>query len=249
MNFGKNIKKIRVIKKLSQSAFAELFDMKRSSIGAYEEGRAEPKLEVIIRIANHFSISIDSLVNSDITVNELSHFKLLDDYLSGKPAEKSKATDTSLMGIVPIVIVQDLFVEELSELRKESKQQISLPALNEKQMAIVYSADDFLYSPKGFQKDDLLVIKAFESKVLDNESYFLLKHKNDIMLGELRSTGKLSYIFITPDQDIIDIKKAEIQKLFVVEKHIVNHLVVVDDALDKIKKLERLVNDLYHRIE
>ena len=34
--FGKNIKKIRIAKKLSQTAFAELFGLKRTALGAYE---------------------------------------------------------------------------------------------------------------------------------------------------------------------------------------------------------------------
>ncbi|NAS31237.1 helix-turn-helix domain-containing protein [Flavobacteriaceae bacterium R38] len=73
--FGKNIKKIRSVKGLSQQAFAELFDLKRGTLGAYEEGRSEPRIETIIKIANHFSIKIDTLLTSEITVNELLKFK------------------------------------------------------------------------------------------------------------------------------------------------------------------------------
>lgn len=73
--FGKNIKKIRSIKGLSQQAFADLFDLKRGTLGAYEEGRSEPKIETIIKIANYFSISIDSLLKSELTVNELLKFR------------------------------------------------------------------------------------------------------------------------------------------------------------------------------
>ncbi len=73
--FGRNIKKIRGVKGLSQKSFAELFDLKRATLGAYEEGRSEPKIDTIIKIANYFSISIDSLLTSDLTVNELLRFK------------------------------------------------------------------------------------------------------------------------------------------------------------------------------
>tara|TARA_R110002126_G_scaffold291568_2_gene453704 strand:- start:3760 stop:4518 length:759 start_codon:yes stop_codon:yes gene_type:complete len=73
--FGKNIKKIRTVKGLSQSAFADLFDLKRPTLGAYEEQRSEPKIETIIKIANYFSIKIDALLTSEITVNELLQFK------------------------------------------------------------------------------------------------------------------------------------------------------------------------------
>ncbi|WP_075343067.1 helix-turn-helix domain-containing protein [Tenacibaculum agarivorans] len=80
--FGRNIKKIRGVKGLSQKSFAEIFDLKRATLGAYEEGRSEPKIETIIKIANYFSITIDSLLTSDLTVNELLRFKedlILDD--------------------------------------------------------------------------------------------------------------------------------------------------------------------------
>ena len=72
--FGKNIKKIRVIKGLSQQAFAELFSLKRATLGAYEEGRSEPKIDTIIKVANYFSISIDDFLTKEVTVNQLLRF-------------------------------------------------------------------------------------------------------------------------------------------------------------------------------
>jgi transcriptional regulator with XRE-family HTH domain len=74
-NFGKNIKKIRSVRGLSQQAFAELFELKRATLGAYEEGRSEPKIETIIKVANHFSISTDLLLTGNLTVNQLMRFK------------------------------------------------------------------------------------------------------------------------------------------------------------------------------
>lgn len=72
--FGKNIKKIRGVKALSQQAFADLFDLKRGTLGAYEEGRSEPKIDTIIKIANYFSIAIDDLLTAELTVNQLLRF-------------------------------------------------------------------------------------------------------------------------------------------------------------------------------
>jgi transcriptional regulator with XRE-family HTH domain len=72
--FGKNVKKIRGVKKLSQQAFADLFSLKRATLGAYEEGRSEPKIDTIIKVANYFSISIDDILTKEITVNQLLSF-------------------------------------------------------------------------------------------------------------------------------------------------------------------------------
>lgn len=59
---------------MSQMAFAELFDLKRPTLGAYEEGRSLPKLETVIKIAHHFGISIDKMLTEEVTVNQLSKF-------------------------------------------------------------------------------------------------------------------------------------------------------------------------------
>ena len=72
--FGTNIKKIRKLKSLSQMKFAELFALKRGTLGAYEEGRSEPKIETIINVANYFSIPIDDLLKRELSINELLKF-------------------------------------------------------------------------------------------------------------------------------------------------------------------------------
>lgn len=73
--FGKNIRKIRNVRNMSQQAFADLFDLKRGTLGAYEEGRSEPKIETILKIANYFSITIDDMLTKELTVNHLLKFK------------------------------------------------------------------------------------------------------------------------------------------------------------------------------
>ncbi len=76
---GKNIRKIRMSKKFSQTEFAELFDLKRTAVGSYEEGRAEPKIETLIKIADYFNLTLDQLLRQELTVNEI--FKFRDDLL------------------------------------------------------------------------------------------------------------------------------------------------------------------------
>ena len=73
---GSNIRKIRATKGLSQSSFAELFNTTRASVGAYEEGRAEPKTDIMLQIANYFSIPIEALLTEELTVNQLTKFNV-----------------------------------------------------------------------------------------------------------------------------------------------------------------------------
>ncbi len=66
MFIAKNIKYLRDKEWLSQSKFAELFQLNRGNIASYEAG-SEPTLSVIISIANYFNISIDDLIASDLS--------------------------------------------------------------------------------------------------------------------------------------------------------------------------------------
>ncbi|MBX3256192.1 MAG: helix-turn-helix transcriptional regulator [Chitinophagaceae bacterium] len=71
---GANIKKIRTTKGLSQQAFADLFELTRGNISSYEENRAEPRIETVIRIANYFGIPLDHFITQSITINEILKF-------------------------------------------------------------------------------------------------------------------------------------------------------------------------------
>ncbi len=59
---------------MSQSEFAAIFDLKRTAVGSYEEGRAEAKIDTIIRIADYFELSLDQLLRKELTINEIFHF-------------------------------------------------------------------------------------------------------------------------------------------------------------------------------
>ncbi|MCD6556870.1 MAG: helix-turn-helix transcriptional regulator [Bacteroidales bacterium] len=72
---GKNIRKIRMSKKMTQTEFAELFDLKRTAVGSYEEGRAEPKIDTLIKIADYFKLSLDSLLRKELSINEIFRFR------------------------------------------------------------------------------------------------------------------------------------------------------------------------------
>jgi transcriptional regulator with XRE-family HTH domain len=64
------LKTLRSSMGLSQEKFAERLGITRASVSAYEEGRAEPNLTLLEKIADLTSISIDSLVRSNTPLQE-----------------------------------------------------------------------------------------------------------------------------------------------------------------------------------
>ncbi len=70
-NIPSNIKFLRKKKGLTQQQFADELGIKRSLIGAYEEERADPKYDLLKKIATYFDISIDDFINESIDENWL----------------------------------------------------------------------------------------------------------------------------------------------------------------------------------
>lgn len=70
-----NIKYLRKKVGATQEQFSEMIGIKRSLVGAYEEGRADPRITNLIKMAEVFDLSVDMLINTDVT-------KLSDEQLS-----------------------------------------------------------------------------------------------------------------------------------------------------------------------
>lgn len=67
-----NIRYLRELKKLSQESLAEELKITRARLGAYEESRNEPPIEILIRLSEYFHISIDALVKADLRKTDLN---------------------------------------------------------------------------------------------------------------------------------------------------------------------------------
>ncbi len=61
-----NIRSLRKQHHWTQDQFAQQLNIKRSLVGAYEEGRAEPRLELLQRMADVFKISVDQLIGGQV---------------------------------------------------------------------------------------------------------------------------------------------------------------------------------------
>lgn len=77
-NFGANIKLLRQRRGRSQEEVAIALDVKRSSYSGYENGSAEPHLDLLIRISEYFKVSVDKLLKHDLTVLSESQLGILE---------------------------------------------------------------------------------------------------------------------------------------------------------------------------
>lgn len=67
VQLNENIRFTRKQLGLTQEQFAQRLDIKRSLLGAYEEGRAEPRLDLLQKIAGMAGMSVDTFISRDIS--------------------------------------------------------------------------------------------------------------------------------------------------------------------------------------
>ena len=61
--FGKNVKKVRLFKKLSQGDVARRLKLHRSYVSGIERGVRNPSLKVVEKIARALGIKVEKLIN------------------------------------------------------------------------------------------------------------------------------------------------------------------------------------------
>ena len=93
MCFPKRLKELRLNAGLTQKDLAKAIEVGRTTISEYESGKIVPKQEGLLKIANHFNVSVDYLTgvsneratrkqneSSLDTLLNTVHYILLDEY-------------------------------------------------------------------------------------------------------------------------------------------------------------------------
>ena len=67
---GQNLKYLRKLRGWTQEEFAVKLGIKRSLIGAYEEERAEPRIDVLEVVCDIFKLTLDDILRKDVSDNK-----------------------------------------------------------------------------------------------------------------------------------------------------------------------------------
>ena len=64
MNISVEIKRLRLHQKITQSELAREIDVGVTTVSQWETGRIEPNLQMILKLANFFDVTVDSMIRS-----------------------------------------------------------------------------------------------------------------------------------------------------------------------------------------
>lgn len=131
-NFGSNIKKIRSLKNYTQQHLADILGLTRAAVSSYEEGRAEPKIETLMRASQIFGVSVDDFINKKLTVNEVSHFKVPEiapKIINDEKTETIFPDNANWVSIKNATIIDNRFTNDQILLAKEEEISASHPQI------------------------------------------------------------------------------------------------------------------------
>ncbi|MBX2938569.1 MAG: LexA family transcriptional regulator [Ferruginibacter sp.] len=93
---GLNLKYLRKLRGWTQEEFANKLNVKRSLIGAYEEERADPRLEVLEMVSEMFKVSLDEMLLKDLSENQSSY------WMKRRNQKLGTTTKNNLIHFVPV---------------------------------------------------------------------------------------------------------------------------------------------------
>ncbi len=244
-NAGKNLKYLRKLRGWTQDDLAVQLDIKRSLVGAYEEERAEPRLDVAEKMCKIFKITLEDFFLKELSIEG-------NDYLAQRRRMKM-SEDRSNITFVPVKAAAGYlagyndpeFVEELNT--------FTLPMLGSGDYrAFEIVGDSMLPTPSG----SVIVgekIEAFDA-IKSNNTYVVVSKTDGIVYKRIEKQGRtkatLTLVSDNPNyppyqvnmEDVAEIWRAQMIISKPTEKPVwdVNQLSEVVDNLQKqVKDLKK----------
>ncbi|RSK29790.1 XRE family transcriptional regulator [Hymenobacter metallilatus] len=254
---GKNIRKIRTVKKLSQAAFAELFGLARPSVGAYEEGRSEPKMETLIQIAQHFGLSVDLLLTKELTVNELYHFDIFKQESTPAPAADTTneaAKQAALTPFVPAARLLEYIVQHHSTDFVAALPSLTFPhQLGGATRAFEIVGAEMQHQQQGLRHQDVVLCCRADKTAasLRTGRIYAFVTQNSLLvrrLAERLSDTVLKLRADNPDYGAQEFALDQALEIWEVKAVFTTHLRPPSRIEDRVTRLERQVEELLARL-
>ena len=252
---GKNIKKIRALKKLNQSEFAQIFSLNRGNISAYEEERAEPKINTIIQIAKTFGVSVDVLITNELTANELYSLNIVNKKLNEAHHFSSKPQRKSLKSGSGLVYIKNYFEYISGHTKKDfihNLPHIDLPVnFKGTSRAFELNGSEMEYNQQGMHHGDIMLCLQCDinSNALEVNKVYVLVLGKEIITRRLKSFDKKQFTFESddPNYEAIQIEASAINELWEVKGNYSTYINPPKMLEEKVMLLEKRMKEMESR--
>jgi transcriptional regulator with XRE-family HTH domain len=207
---GQNLKYLRKLRGWTQEEFAHKLGIKRSLIGAYEEERADPRIDILEIVGDIFKLSLDELLLKDLS-NQSGN------YLAKRRQMKMMSADRNVIHFVPVKAAAGYlagyadseFIDELNT--------FTLPMLSGGHYrAFEIIGDSMLPTPSG----SIIVGEKTESleDIKNNMAYIVVSRNEGIVYKRIvqnaKTKSKFTLVSDNPQYQPYQINAADIIELW-----------------------------------
>ena len=246
---GQNLKYLRKLRGWTQEEFANKLGIKRSLIGAYEEERADPRIDILEIVSEIFKLTLDELLLKDLSNTGGS-------YLAKRRQQKMMSADRNVIHFVPVKAAAGYlagyadteFIDELNT--------FTLPMLsggNYRAFEII--GDSMLPTPSG----SIIVGEKVDTleDIKNNMAYIVVSRNEGIVYKRVvknnKAKNKLTLVSDNPQyqpyqvnaDDVVELWMAQsvISKVSVQQRWDVNSLAnLVNNLQDQVSTLKKKMN-------
>ena len=242
---GQNLKYLRKLRGWTQEEFAAKLRIKRSLIGAYEEERADPKLEVLEIVSNIFKLTLDELLLKDLSINT-------GNYLAKRRQQKMMMAERNLIHLVPVKAAAGYlagyadseFIDELNT--------FTLPMLNSgNYRAFEIIGDSMMPTPSG----SIIVgdkVNGGAEEIKNNQAYIVVSRNEGIVYKRIvksnKAKDKLTLVSDNPQYQPYQVNTEDVIELWhaqmVISKVSIQQCWDVDSLASMVNNLQSQVSSM-----
>ena len=246
---GQNLKYLRKLRGWTQEEFATKLGIKRSLIGAYEEERADPRLDVLEILADIFKLSLDELLLKDLSDTTGT-------YLSRRRQQKMMTAERNVIHFVPVKAAAGYLASYADTEFIDELNTFTLPMLaggNYRAFEII--GDSMLPTPSG----SIIVGEKVENstEIKNSQAYIVVSRNEGIVYKRIekngRSKNKLTLVSDNPQyqpyqvnaEDVVELWQAQmvISKVSTQQRWDVNSLAsMVNNLQSQVSTLKKKMN-------
>ena len=249
---GLNLKYLRKLRGWTQEEFAARLNIKRSLLGAYEEERADPRLEVLEIVADIFRLSLDELLLKDVSTLGSGGGS----YLQKRRQMKMASAERNVIHFVPVKAAAGYLTGYADSEFLDELNTFTLPMLTGGQYrAFEIIGDSMMPTPSG----SIIVGEKVESMddVKNNHAYIVVSRNEGIVYKRIvknnRTKNKITLVSDNPSyqpdqvntEDVIELWQAQvvINKVTNQQRWDVNSLAnLVSNLQDQVSTLKKKMN-------
>ncbi len=207
---GQNLKYLRKLRGWTQEEFANKLGIKRSLVGAYEEERADPRLDVLQVVSEIFKLTLDELLTKELGNQSGT-------YLARRRQMKMMSAERNLIHFVPVKAAAGYLANYADSEFIDELNTFTLPMLsggNYRAFEII--GDSMLPTPSG----SIIVCEKIEdlNDVKNDQPYIVVSRNEGIVYKRVeknnRYKNKLTLVSDNPQYQPYQINTEDVAELW-----------------------------------